>query len=86
MGRPRLETPRTFLVSFRLTESEREVLEALAALDKRGTNEVAYERLQRSLADALTGDSDVAPMIATHRRRSSDKARVTPIRRGGRAR
>ena len=63
VGRPRAENPRSRLIGVRVTASEGDVLDALAALEKTTVSEIVRQSMQRTLIAALQ-DDDVKAMVA----------------------
>ena len=79
VGRPKSENPRSRLVGVRVTSTEGEVLDALAALDKTTVSEIVRQSLARALSAAIQ-DEHVRDMMALQRRHSERaEADVVPL-------
>jgi hypothetical protein len=80
VGRPKAEDPRSRLVGVRVTASEGDVLDALAALDKTTVSEIVRQSLLRTLA-AAQQDEHVRAMIELQRRHvDRASADVVPLK------
>lgn len=78
-GRPKTENPRSRLVGVRVTDSQGEVLDALAALDKTSVSEIARQSLLRTISAALQ-DEHVRDMVQLQRRHAQRvEADVLPM-------
>jgi hypothetical protein len=80
VGRPKSDDPRSEVVSFRLTTSERALLEAVAAVDRVRANEAAHQLVLRGL-EAASRDPLVRDQLRLHARADARRAEVVPLRR-----
>lgn len=70
MPRSTSENPRTIQITFRITEADNEILEAIAALDRINANEVAHQYFLGGIKAAQEDDL-VQTQLDLHRRRES---------------
>lgn len=66
-GRPKADNPRSRLIGVRVTASEGELLDALAALDRTTVSEIVRQSLLRALSAAVQ-DEHVVEMLELQRR------------------
>ena len=67
VGRPKAEDPRSRLIRVRVTASEGDILDAMAALEKTTVTEIVRQGMQRSILAALQ-DDHVKEMVALQHR------------------
>lgn len=79
-GRPRADNPRSRLIGVRVTASEGEILDALAALDRTTVTEIVRQSMQRAIIAAMQ-DDHVKEMVALqHRHTKRSTADVVTLR------
>ncbi len=80
VGRPKAENPRSRLIGVRVTASEGDVLDAIAALERTTVSEVVRQSMQRTILAALQ-DDDVKAMVQLQQRHATRaEAEVVPLK------
>jgi hypothetical protein len=80
VGRPKADNPRSRLIGVRVTATEGDVLDAMAALDRTTVAEIVRQSMQRSILAAMQ-DEHVKEMVALqHRHAHRDTADVVVLK------
>jgi hypothetical protein len=78
-GRPKIANPRSRLIGVRVTASEGDVLDAMAALEKTTVSEIVRQSMQRAILAALQDDHVKEMVELQHRHSRRATADVVPL-------